>query len=325
MAMEVQQLFQALEVLTLQVQALAESSGGQRKRWDLGDRYKNINVFSGDSKEYEEWSTKFRSQVSAGNIKVGKLMKAVENDCSEVQLAKGKYDECSPEFDESDADFIVATSSEMFNLLLNMTTGEANAMVRRCQGQGWLAWKRLTSSLDPRTLASGIKAISSVLSPGKIGQAAKADSELERWEDRMAKLSTEYGQVLSANMKVAVLYSMLPKDLQERVLDECAVNWDETPEGEAAEMFTKLKGQIKNIAKSRREMIGPKPMEVDAVAAWGGWWDHHHRQEEKDEEWPRRRGRTSSTLGRGAKREEEKDSRATAIPAGSSAIRSGIA
>ena len=46
------------------------------------------------------------------------------------------------------------------NLLLNLTTGEANATVRRCQGLGWLAWKRLTSSLNPRTLASGIKAIS---------------------------------------------------------------------------------------------------------------------------------------------------------------------
>ena len=266
MSTEVQHLFQALEVLTLQVQALAENKGGgHRKRWDVVDRYKNINVFSGDSKEYEEWSTKLRSQVAAGDTKVGKLMKAVENDCSEVQLAKGKFDECSPEFDEGDADFIVTTSSEMFNLLLDMTTGEANAMVRRCQGQGWLAWKKLTASLNPRTLASGIKAISSVLSPGKIGQAAKADSELECWQDRMAKLSTEYGQVLSAKMKVAVLYSMLPKDLQERVLDECAVNWDETPEKEAAEMFTKLKGQIKNIAKSRREMIGPKPVEVDGV------------------------------------------------------------
>ena len=42
----------------------------------------------------------------------------------------------------------------------------------------------------------------------------------------MAKLSAEYGEEVSAKMKVAVLYAMLPKDLQERVLDKCAVNWD---------------------------------------------------------------------------------------------------
>ena len=40
----------------------------------------------------------------------------------------------------------------------------------------------------------------------------------------MAKLSAEYGEVISAKMKVAVLYAMLPKDLQERVHDKCAVN-----------------------------------------------------------------------------------------------------
>lgn len=68
----------------------------------------------------------------------------------------GKYDVCAFDFDEGDSDFILRNSAEMCNLLLNMTTGEANAMVRRCQGQGWLAWtSMLTASLNPRRLASG--------------------------------------------------------------------------------------------------------------------------------------------------------------------------
>ena len=83
--------------------------------------------------------------------------------------------------------------------------------------------------------------------PGKILQATKADIEQESWEDRMAALSMEYGQVLSANMKVEVLCALLPKDLQEKVLDECAVNWDETPETEGGVLFTKIRGQIKNM------------------------------------------------------------------------------
>jgi hypothetical protein len=60
---------------------------------------------------------------------------------------------------------------------------------------------------------------------------------------------------------------MLPKDLQEKVLDDCAVNWDATPEREALRlfMFTRVKCSIKNIAKSRREMQGPKPMDIDQV------------------------------------------------------------
>ena len=271
-------MFRALEVLTNQVSLLAQGSHGGGRSWDALERYRNLKMFNGDLKDYEEFATKFRSQVAAGDKKVERLMRAVETECTEDRLTLNQFDECKPEFDENDAEFVLTSSSEMFNLLLNLTTGEANATVRRCQGLGWLAWKRLTSSLNPRTLASGIKAISAVLAPGKIQQATKADHEVDSWEDRMAKLSTEYGQILSAKMKVAVLYTMLPKDLQEKVLDECAVNWDETPEAEAGVLFTKIKGHIKNIAKSRREMSGPRPMEVDAVSKgykWSEWHDSH--------------------------------------------------
>ena len=87
------------------------------------------------------------------------------------------------------------------------------------------------------TLASGVKAISQVLNPGKIINAPKADSMIDAWEDKMAKLSAEYGEEVSAKMKVAVLYAMLPKDLQERVLDKCAVNWDGAKEAEAAAIW----------------------------------------------------------------------------------------
>ena len=91
--------------------------------------------------------------------------------------------------------------------------------------------------VKPEDLGFGYQGDFRCACPGKIQQATKADHEVDSWEDRMAKLSTEYGQILSAKMKVAVLYTMLLKDLQEKVLDECAVNWDETPEAEAGVLF----------------------------------------------------------------------------------------
>jgi hypothetical protein len=126
--------------------------------------------------------------------------------------------------------------------------------------------------MNPRTLASGIKAISAVLNPPKVTNAAKADTVLDEWEDKLVKLSSEYSQALTNKMKVAVLYAMLPKELQEKVLDACTVAWDGTNEGDAGVLFQKVKGQVKNIAKARREMQGPKPMEVDKVtASWADW------------------------------------------------------
>jgi hypothetical protein len=291
--MQMQALMHALQILTNQVQAMAEH-GGERttsggRKWDNLDRYKNLMVFDGNQKNFEEWSIKFRSLVKSGDVKVGRLMEAVEDSCTEEKLSLNKFNELEPGWDQSDEQFISQTSAEMYNVLLNTTTGEANAVVRRSFGMGWLAWKRLVSTLNPRTLASGIKAISSVLNPQKITNAAKADTMLDEWDDRLAKLRTEYSQDLTSKMKVAVLYSMLPKDLQEKVLDACSVAWDGTTESDAIELYAKVKTQVKNFAKARREMQGPKPMEVDMVSnKWADWsgdeWADQWGKPEHDED-----------------------------------------
>lgn len=109
------------------------------------DKFRSIKIFGGSQKEYEEFGTKFRSQVSAGNVRVFVVLKAVETNCTQRAMANGNYDEGGPGFAEQDEDFIRQSDREMYNLLLNMSTGEGDAMVRRCPEHGWLAWKRLTS------------------------------------------------------------------------------------------------------------------------------------------------------------------------------------
>ena len=88
----------------------------------------------------------------------------------------------------------------MYHVLLNIMTGEANAVVRRSLGSDWLAWKRLTSSLNPRTLASGIKSVSAALNPQRITMASKTDALVDEWEDKLVKLQTEYGEALSSKI-----------------------------------------------------------------------------------------------------------------------------
>ena len=110
----------------------------------------------------------------------------------------------------------------------------------------------MTSLLNPRMLASGVKAISAALAPPRVSHANKPDQTLDEWEDRLVKLETEYGRELTAKVKMPVLYGMVPKDSQDK---------DETTESEAGRLHTKIKAQLRNIAKARREMAGPKPME----------------------------------------------------------------
>ena len=245
-----------------------ETDGGGKRSWDHVDKFRNIKIFTGDSKEWDEFSAKLRSQIAAGDRKGLAVMEEGEKGMSERDVENEDWDQIvEPNVDEK---AVESMSAKLHNVLLSITTGEANAVVRRCRGNGLWAWKRLSTTLNPRTLASGVKAISMVLNPGKIANGAKADVMIEVWEDRMAKLLSEYGEEISGKMKVAVLYAMLPKDLQERVLDKCTVNWDAgKSDQEAAKVYTQVRDEVKNIAKSRREMITPKPMDVDEVKA--GW------------------------------------------------------
>jgi hypothetical protein len=278
MAEQITKLVEAQKEAAMNFSNQAKGVDSKRGQWDQTDKYRNVKMFNGDSKDWDEFATKLRSQVAAGDGQAAEILDVVETEMKEEDLEAMDWTMLADErFSEDD---LKQVSERFHNLLLNLTTGEANAVVRRCRRNGLWAWKRLCTTLNPRTLASGVKAISAVLAPGKIACGAKADQAIEVWEDKMSKLSTEYGEQLSAKMKVAVLYGMLPKDLQERVLDKCAVNWDGMKETDALIIYNKVREEVKNIAKSRRDMSNPRPMEVDRVQVEKKWWADEFDDEE---------------------------------------------
>ena len=258
---------------------LAKPRPGRGERtWNDVSYFKNVKMFAGDSKDWEEFTFKVKGQVAAESNVASDIIEHVEDKASENELGQDDYAEQIEIEKEVEEAKVKEISNKLYNLLLNLTTGEANAMVRRCRGRnGLLAWKKICTSMNPRTLASGIKMISQAMNPPKINDPKKVDTAIDVWEDKLAKLSAEYGETLSNKVKVATLYGMLPKDLQERVLDRCAISWDSAKEDDAKNILTRLKEEVKNIAKSRREMQTPKPMEVDKIAV-----TEHEEQEQEE-------------------------------------------
>ena len=213
----------------------------KQKKWSNMEMFRNIKPFTGDQGEWMEFSFKIRSQVGAIDGVAAQIMDFVESKLTEAEL-EDEIDDPTVEVngEEVDDKVLKDVSGKMFNVLMNLTTGEANAVVRRCpKRNGLLAWKRLCTTLNPRTLAAGVELMSQVLNPQKINDARKADSAIEMWDDKLTRLKTEYGEELSYKVRLAILYSMLPKDLQERTLDKCAVNWDGTKEPEAMTVLGK--------------------------------------------------------------------------------------
>ena len=60
---------------------------------------------------------------------------------------------------------------------------------------------------------------------------------------------------------MAVLYAILPTDLQEKILDKCAVTT--VKKQEAPLIFRRVKEEVKNVAKSGRDTTTPKPLDID--------------------------------------------------------------
>ena len=76
---EVQALYNAVAMLTAQVQQMAELSteraGGGSKKLDNFERYENLAIFSGDVKLFEEWSvvSKVAEPCSCGGCPSGSV------------------------------------------------------------------------------------------------------------------------------------------------------------------------------------------------------------------------------------------------------------
>ena len=97
-------------------------------------------------------------------------------------------------------------------------------------------------------------------------------------------------------------------------------------------IFGKIKEEVKNIAKSRREMITPSPMEVDQVTTWGTWpgawegeWGDKTEKEEDCSDDKRGEEMGIHYIGKAGARRAARVFRDGAIFAASSGTHNGIA
>ena len=61
-------------------------------RWDGVERYNNVNMFSGNQADWEEFSLKLKCQVGAGSAAAVKVLDTVVDDMVESQVEKAAWD-----------------------------------------------------------------------------------------------------------------------------------------------------------------------------------------------------------------------------------------
>ena len=136
MATEGEQLMAVMRQMAEQVNRLAMTQQGQMnqnqqqmpqpepprqqeragKPWDDVNYFRNVKVFSGDNKEWEEFQTKLKSQIAAGSPRAAEILDYTETDTTEMELSDAKT--YNFEIDEAiTEDMIKETSYKLHNFI----------------------------------------------------------------------------------------------------------------------------------------------------------------------------------------------------------------
>ena len=191
-----------------------------------------------------------------------------------VALTKVAVEDVNPDVARRNGD-------ELFRVLAGLTSGEANTIVKGVATQkgmsgrqnGLRALKLLEHRFNPKTPARRYRALMEVISPGEIKAVADVTRKVEEWEVKMCKVESEYGERISDSIRVAVLISMIPKELQDIALQMGKLGEDIA--------YQEVKEKIMAVASNKAGMRVPKEGKGIYDVGWdmGGWdgedsWDY---------------------------------------------------
>ena len=157
---------------------------------------------------------------------------------------------------------------ELFRVVAGLTTGDASTVVRSAAMEvksksGLWVLKQLEKRCNPRTIGRRLKALMGVAAPMAAKSMGEVVRKVEEWELAVKKVEAEYGEIIPGSMLVAILISMLPKELQD-------VAFQLSKDGEELD-YEQVRGRVLGVAMNRSQERVPQ---VDrGVYGIGEGWD----------------------------------------------------
>ena len=164
-----------------------------------------------------------------------------------------------------DAEILKKFKTELFGIIVQSTTGEANVVVRGvpergCLFDGFAAILELNTRFNPHTPTRILQFLTVVVSPPPIKDIRFLAMAIETWEAKRHKLKNEFQEEFSDAVQVAILVSMLPKDLQDVIF--------QMGHGEKLK-YLEVRDKVMGIANHRSAMSTPTPMDIGSVPVQG--------------------------------------------------------
>ena len=199
--------------------------------------------FSGGS--WGDWAFAFKRGVRAQNPEAYRLMQLAEAAESEVD-----------EVNELAAEMEVH-SGELYDVLCQFCRGEALGIVKAAiDMHGFEAWQKLHMKYNPRTMARGVRMLGEVVSPAKVRELQDIQVAVNRWEEKVRILESQFGETLSNNMRMAIFTNMMPVQIQDHIY---------TTVGKGSK-YEEVRDKVQAVVSNKIAInMGPAPMDVGLI------------------------------------------------------------
>ena len=170
-----------------------------------------------------------------------------------VEWAEKKQTEIEDELDLTDESR--KRSAGVFNILGTIVKGESLQILYNSNFSGAEAWRKLAKRFSPTTPMRGMQLLLATLSPGRVKKMEEISGAINKWETKVLALQRDFKENLSEKMKPAILVSMLPKELQDNLVQQADKMTD----------YKTTKDRIISIVEAKMAMRDPDMMDCDQI------------------------------------------------------------
>lgn len=248
--------------------------------------FRALPRFDGKEDRWVEWHGKFMGLVTERSPGMARAMRWAAEQTDEA-TTRDLHAYLHEDSDARDPDGVREDlerwSAALKNRLVQGLEGSAYVVQSAVEGSnGFETWRRIVRKYDPKTPTRAMQLMVRVMVPGKLKKNEDIGTAIARWEAKLVSLERDYRERVSERMKIGILISMVPDDLQEMLLQQ-------------AEHFTEYRiarEKVLTLVDTRLKLRDPNAMDVGEVsqeywgsvtetrydpegAEWNGWYDDH--------------------------------------------------
>ena len=172
-----------------ELKGCADGKGKGGRRMLDPRNFVRMDVFNGDEKKWKECHFKMMTTVKGEKPEIYKWMWKIQELGA---MTDEMYDAWIDEEGFEDTENFTKASGELFERLVDLTSGEAGLLVRTAHLEnGFVAWKKLVDRFKPRGPGRTLRMLLEVLRPTEVKDPKMTMGAINEWEGRMKELEQE--------------------------------------------------------------------------------------------------------------------------------------